>query len=76
MVIYDNSIGLGGFGDATKINFFDTQYADQGALMTGSNNIDYAPNANNAGKLLLLQKMTVSPLAMMHHKRVYTYSFW
>jgi len=28
MVIYDDALGFGGAGGATKVNFFDTQYAD------------------------------------------------
>ena len=72
MAIYDGAMGLGGPGGATKVNFFDTQYADQGPVMTGSNTYSNSQGADNSGKLLLLQTMSVSPLAQMHHKRVFT----
>lgn len=74
MAIYDGAMGLGGPGGATKVNFFDTQYADQGPVMTGTNtyNSGGINNSDNSGKLLLLQTMSVSPLAQMHHKRVFT----
>lgn len=52
MVIFESAMGLGGAGGAKKLYFFDTQYADQGPVRIGSN--DISDNSQNIGKLLLL----------------------
>ena len=39
IMIYDDYMGLGSSSSATKVNFIDTQYSEQGPVMIGSNDI-------------------------------------
>ena len=76
MILHDKPFGFGGPSEGTIMSFFDNQYADQGPIIMGSNIYGSPTTGISPSKLLLSQSFKISPLAMMHHKRIYTFWIW